>query len=120
LQARLTQNFYVPQVSLNAGEFVFLVIDNDGDWYADSTAVEFAVWPFQSAVYLSVQTVTYSDITVVGKADHTYRVEYIDALATSNQWLLLTNLTLVGASQTFRDGNPSLRGHRFYRVIEAP
>jgi hypothetical protein len=118
LQAKLKQNFDTPPITLSVGEFVFLAVDNDGDWYADSAAVEIVVKAWKRA-QLGVQPVTYADITVLGEAGHSYRVEYLDALAGANQWLLLTNLTLVGTSQTFRDQNPSL-GQRFYRVVEVP
>ena len=118
MQAKLKQNFDTPPITLSVGEFVFLAVDNDGDWYADSAAVEIVVKAWKRA-QLGVQPVTYADITVLGEAGHSYRVEYLDALAGANQWLLLTNLTLVGTSQTFRDQNPSL-GQRFYRVVEVP
>ena len=38
-------NFYAPHVTLAAGEFVFLVVDDDGVHSSDSTAIEFVVRP---------------------------------------------------------------------------
>jgi hypothetical protein len=62
LQAKQNRNFDTPPINLSVGEFVFLVVDNDGDWGRDSTAVEYVVQAFERAPQLGVHPVTYADI----------------------------------------------------------
>jgi len=117
LRGGTNHNFYFPRLNLAAGEFVFLIVDDDGHYWCDSAAVEFVVSPATRLPNLVIQT----SLTVYGQVGHIYRVEYIDAIAAINTWTPLTNITLRGSSQFVLDPTPPPpQSRRYYRVVEVP
>lgn len=113
-------NFFAPRVSLAKDEFVFLIVDDDGDNFADSTVVEITVKPLAGPLNLDVNLLSLAGLTVSGEPGHTYRVEYIDAVSSTNAWTTLTNVTLSGNSQMVVDPLPLTNGRRFYRAVKIP
>lgn len=73
---------------------------------------------FTSFLKLEIHSATSAPaLTIYGYPGSTNQVQYLDALGSSNQWTVLTNVSVTNSSYTIADSNFSPEGHRFYRVV---
>ena len=62
----------------------------------------------------------YAGLTIDGVVGQTYGVQYSTDLSHSNNWVGLTNLTLIQPVHLWYDSEPASRPQRFYRILQGP
>jgi probable HAF family extracellular repeat protein len=109
----------------NASLVISNVSSNDAGVYAVTVSSVSGGETTSVAASLTVQPVCvdiqlHAGLMIGGITGQTYRVEYVDNLSATNQWLFLTNVVLVQPDQLWFDPQPAHASRRFYRVLPAP
>jgi len=74
----------------------------------------------QTPAILSVQVSGgAAKLNIAADASSTWTIEYVDTLSPSNNWVVLTNVTLSSSSNLVLDGTAALPARRFYRAVLA-
>ena len=59
-------------------------------------------------------------ITLAGAPGSSWRIDYVNDLAPTNNWTMLATVTLTNASQVYLDTTAVTQAHRFYRAVPLP
>jgi hypothetical protein len=62
----------------------------------------------------------YAAINLRGATGHTYRIDYVDALGVSNNWITATNFTMTSSPHVWTDSETPNVSKRFFRVVQLP
>ncbi len=62
----------------------------------------------------------YAGITIEGQIGATYQIEYTTNVASSTNWVALTNLTLTASPYLFYDSSSAGQARRYYRAMLVP
>jgi probable HAF family extracellular repeat protein len=126
--APLVHQWFHDGVALSEGTNATLLISNvssnDAGLYSLSVSNAHGVTG-SAVVSLTVQPVCvnirlYPGLMIGGITGQTYRVEYVEKLEATNNWLFLTNVTLLEPDQLWVDPDPVTGSMRYYRVLPAP
>lgn len=109
-------NFSFPAVHLDAGEFLYLIVDANGNISSDFIAVDFKV----SDAVTTTAIVWQPTLRFTGTRGRRYQVEYIDTVGASDSWKILTTFTEDGTGRYVVDPTWTGTNQRFYRTVELP
>src|ERR1035437_2449033 len=59
-------------------------------------------------------------ITLSGDIGSSWRIDYVNDLGSTNNWVTLATVTLTNTSQIYSDTTALGQAHRFYRVVQLP
>jgi hypothetical protein len=59
-------------------------------------------------------------ITLPGDIGSSWRIDYVNDLGSTNNWVTLATVTLTNTSQIYSDTTALGQSHRFYRVVQLP
>ncbi|MBL9138776.1 MAG: hypothetical protein JNK85_23095 [Verrucomicrobiales bacterium] len=107
-------NFSFPAVYLNQGEFLYLVVDPNGNIASDFIAVDFKVSEAPAAVSMIWQPT----LRVNGIPGRRYAIESIDQVGGADSWKVLTTYTEDGQGKLILDPTWVGAHQRFYRMVE--
>lgn len=109
-------NFSFPAVYLEAGQFLYLVIDGNGNIGSDFIAVDLRV----SDAVVATEIVWQPTLRFSGMRGRSYRVDYIEQVGGSEEWKPLTTFTEDGLGRYIVDPAWTTTNRRFYRTVELP
>ncbi len=100
------------------------VSTNDAGSYSVDVFNEFGRLTSDPASLLVMPTCLTIDLhaglNVVGQVGQTFRIEYSSRLLGTNNWILITNISLSSPYMLWMDPQPAYDPKKFYRLIPAP
>ncbi|MCC7376230.1 MAG: hypothetical protein IT581_16345 [Verrucomicrobiales bacterium] len=108
------RNFSFRAMDLKAGERIYLIVQSNGDYRGDTTAIGFEVSPTTFSLELQILPV----VMFAGTVGKNYQVQFLDSLSSVSNWQPFTNVVLTTPIVSVVDyGNRPL-GQRFYRAVQ--
>ena len=104
----------ISNVSSNDAGVYSVTVSNESSGATSSAAASLTIQP----VCVNIQL--HAGLMIGGITGQTYRIDYVENLGATNQWLFLTNVILTQPDQIWFDPQPAQESSRFYRVLPAP
>jgi probable HAF family extracellular repeat protein len=107
-------NLVISNVSSNDAGVYSAIVSSASAGETESTPASLTVQP----VCVSIEL--HPGLLIGGITGQTYRIDYVESLSATNDWLFLTNVTLTQPDQLWFDPQPARARGRYYRVLPTP